>query len=139
MKEESTWPSWFTLEASRWFMMIIVAQALVMHLRKSASWSMEQYMKYKSNVLISATNEPTELQKVIPATTKPDELQNVSSATTEQTELQNAIPGTTEPDELQNVSSTTTEPTELQIAGKYWSCAVCQVRATGKANRKKTS
>ena len=68
---------------------------------------------HKSNVLISATNEPTELQKVIPATTKPDE--------------------------LQNVSSTTTEPTELQIAGKYWSCAVCQVRATGKANRKKTS
>ena len=94
---------------------------------------------HKSNVLISATNEPTELQKVIPATTKPDELQNVSFATTEQTELQNAIPGTTEPDELQNVSSTTTEPTELQIAGKYWSCAVCQVRATGKANRKKTS
>ncbi|PUZ59722.1 hypothetical protein GQ55_4G065800 [Panicum hallii var. hallii] len=92
----------------------------------------------KSIVLTSATNEPTELQNVIPGTTEPDELQNVSSATTEPTELQNVIPGSTVPDELQNVSSATTEPTELQNVAKYWSYAVCQVvRATSKANHKK--
>jgi hypothetical protein len=92
----------------------------------------------KSIVLTSATNEPTELQNVIPGSTEPDELQNVSSATTEPTELQNVIPGSTVLDELQNVSSATTEPTELQNVAKYWSCAVCQVvRATSKANHKK--
>lgn len=58
-------------------------------------------------------------------------------ATTEPTEQQNAISGTAETAELQNVTSATTEPTELQNAARYWSCAVCQVRATSKAKHKK--
>ncbi|CAN6220580.1 unnamed protein product [Urochloa humidicola] len=44
------------------------------------------------------------------------------------------ISASTNPTELQNVISVTTEPPELQNAARHWSCELCQVTATTRAD-----
>ncbi|CAL5048996.1 unnamed protein product [Urochloa decumbens] len=44
------------------------------------------------------------------------------------------ISASTEPTELQNVISATTEPPELQNAARQWSCDLCQVTTTTRAD-----
>ncbi|CAN6193909.1 unnamed protein product [Urochloa humidicola] len=84
--------------------------------------------------------KPKPKHKVEPREMEPSKSSEILSLETKVSGVKrkaDVISASTKPTELQNVISATTEPPELQNAAGHWSCELCQVTATTRAELNK--